>query len=299
MKLITLLLTAAIPLTALGANVDIEPIPDLPLNNIPIAPAGPASSTGIWKFSVGGGISYAPRYEGAASNRVRFMPLLEANYNDGHVFMSLLRGIGYNFSDDRNVQYGVRLSPGHSRRESADPRLNGMGNIGFTPEAGLFYNRRFALWYISSGISTGSNGTHAELGGGIGFPLSAVDRLRLGVNLNWGDTKYNQTYFGITPAQAAASGDALTAYNASAGQGLRCDGKLAAQLQQRMVQQCGSVIQVAHRLSSAKSLDSAQLHGQCKFPGGLPFLMRMNIPMRLDQYFASHITICVARRAFK
>jgi outer membrane scaffolding protein for murein synthesis (MipA/OmpV family) len=115
------------------------------------------------------------------------------------------------------VQYGVRLSPGHSRRESADPHLNGMGNIGFTPEAGLFFNQRFAPWYVSSGISTGTHGTHAELGGGIGFPLSAADRLRMGVNLNWGDTKYNQTYFGVTAPQAAASGYVLTAYNASAG----------------------------------------------------------------------------------
>lgn len=92
-----------------------------------------------------------------------------------------------------------------------------MGDIRFTPEAGLFFNRRFAPWYVSSGISTGSHGTHAELGGGMGFPISAADRLRMGVNLNWGDTRYNQTYFGVTPAQAAASGNVLTVYNAGAG----------------------------------------------------------------------------------
>ncbi len=111
----------------------------------------------------------------------------------------------------------MRMAPGHRRKESADPHLNGMGDIGFTPEAGLFFNRRFAPWYVSSGITTGSHGTHAELGGGIGFPLSTADRLRLGVNLNWGDSRYNQTYFGVTGAQAAASGNVLTAYNASAG----------------------------------------------------------------------------------
>lgn len=218
MKFVALLLSAAAPLTALAADLDIQPIPDLPLSNIPSTSSTvTAPPAGVWRFSVGGGVSYAPRYEGAASNRLRFMPLLEANYNNGKLFISLLRGVGYNFSDDKDVQYGVRLSLAHGRRQSADPHLNGMGNIGYTPEAGLFYNQRFAPWYISSGISTSDHGTHAELGGGLGFPLSAADRLRLGANLNWGDSRYNQTYFGVTPAQAAASGNVLTAYNASAG----------------------------------------------------------------------------------
>src|ERR1019366_1760656 len=220
MKLLVLFLTAAAPISALGANIDIDiqPIPDLPLNNIPSAPSTEtAPPAGVWQVSLGGGASYAPRYEGAAGNRLRFMPLLEASYNNGKLFISPLRGIGYNFSDAKDVQYGVRLMPGHSRRQSDDPHLNGMGDIGFIPEAGLFYNQRFAPWYISSGITTGSHGTHAELGGGIGFPLSAADRLRLGINLNWGNTSYNQTYFGVTALQGAASGNVLTAYNASAG----------------------------------------------------------------------------------
>jgi outer membrane protein len=218
MKLIVLLLAVVISMPALGANVDIQPIPDLPLNNVPAAPATEAApTTSAWKFSVGGGASYAPRYEGASHDRLRFMPLLEASYNDGKFFISPLRGMGYNFSDEKDVQYGVRLAPSHNRKQNVDPHLNGMGDIGFTPEIGVFYNQRFAPWYISSGISTGNHGTHAELGGGIGIPLSVADRLRLGANLNWGDTKYNQTYFGVTAAQAAASGYVLTAYTASAG----------------------------------------------------------------------------------
>jgi outer membrane protein len=218
MKIHILLFTIVIPVSAQAAKVDMEPIPDLPLYTIPPATTTDATtSTHAWRFSVGGGVSYAPRYEGAANNRLRFMPLLEASYSDGHFFASLLRGMGYNFSEERDMQYGVRISHGLGRRESADPRLNGMGNIGFTPEAGLFLNRRFASWYVSSGISTGSHGTHVEAGGGIAFPVSASDRVRMGVNLNWGDSKYNQTYFGVTPDQAAASGNVLTTYNASAG----------------------------------------------------------------------------------
>jgi outer membrane protein len=218
MRIIAILLAALAYNYAFGADIDTQPIPDLPLSN---SPSGPAISTteptGKWRFSLGGGASYAPSYEGAANDRLRFVPLLEASYNDGHFFISDLRGIGYNFSDARDMQYGVRLALSHRRKQSADPHLNGMGDIGFTPEAGLFLNRRFAPWYVSSGITTGSHGSHAELGGGIAFPLSVSDRVRFGINLNWGDTMYNQTYFGVTAVQAAASNNVLTAYNASSG----------------------------------------------------------------------------------
>lgn len=212
------LLCCASPLSAWSANIDIQPIPDLPLRNIPppSAPeATPAKSP--WQVSLGSGVSYAPRYEGAANDRLRLVPLLEASYNDGKFFISPLRGVGYNFSDAKTTQYGVRLTLGHGRPENADARLHGMGDIAYIPEAGLFFNQRLGFGYISGGITTGSHGSHTELGGGIGLPLGAADRLRFGVNLNWGDSQYTQTYFGITPEQAAASGNVLTAYTASAG----------------------------------------------------------------------------------
>jgi outer membrane scaffolding protein for murein synthesis (MipA/OmpV family) len=218
MKIAILLLATLVSGSAMGADVDLDPIPDLPLEGAPPGPATEqASSHGGWRFAVGGGASYAPRYQGSASNRFRIMPLLDARYRDEHFFASVMHGVGYNFSDLKSTQYGVRIAPGRSRKESADPHLTGMGNIGFTPEAGAFFNQRVAPWYFSSGISAGSHGAHADLGTGIGFALSDANHLRLGVNLTWGDAKYNQTYFGVTPAQAVASGNVLTAYDAGAG----------------------------------------------------------------------------------
>lgn len=215
MKYAVLFLAAGLAAApALAQRMDIQPIPDLPIKSVPPASA-PTPPPSEWQVSVGGGVSDAPRYEGSAYNRLRFMPLLEAS--NGRLFVSILRGVGYNFSGDRNFEYGLRLAPGHARRQSADPRLYGMGDIGYSIEPGAFLNMRFAPWYVSSGISTGVHGTHADLGTGIGLPLSGADRLRLGINLNWGGAQYNQTYFGVTSAQAAASGNVLTAYDAGAG----------------------------------------------------------------------------------
>lgn len=213
-RLILLCASIAAAPVALAQKVDIQPIPDLPIRSVPAAGA-PAAPAPEWKVSIGGGISDAPRYEGSSRNRLRFMPLLEATY--GHFFISPLRGAGYNFSDNPDVQYGVRVAPGHPRKHDADPRLNGMGDIGYSLEPGLFLNLRAAPWYVSAGLSTGIHGSHAELGGGIGFPVSRADRVRIGANLEWGDALYNRTYFGVTPGEAVASGGVLTPYQPGSG----------------------------------------------------------------------------------
>lgn len=218
MKYTVLLVAAASILAAVppvaARNLDLEPIPDLPLKNVPPA-AQPAPPPPEWKVTLGGGLAYVPRYEGAADNRLRPMPFVEAT--DGRFFASILRGVGYNFSDDRTMEYGLRLALGHVRRTSSDPHLNGMTDIPYFLEAGAFLNKRFAPWYVSSGVTAGKHGAHVELGAGLGLPLSQADRMRMGVSLNWANTRYNQTYFGVSPAEAAASGNVLTPYQAGAG----------------------------------------------------------------------------------
>ncbi|MDD2775615.1 MAG: MipA/OmpV family protein [Gallionella sp.] len=168
-----------------------------------------------WNVVLGGGIASAPRYEGSATNRLRFIPLI--NVQNGHFFAGTTRGIGYDFSDDKNLQYGLRLTLAPYRRQNADAHLNGMGDIGTTGELGGFLNARFSPWYVNSSLAASSHGTRLELGAGYETRLSAVDQLRAGVDVNWANNKYMQTYFGVTAAQAAASGGVLTAFNASSG----------------------------------------------------------------------------------
>jgi outer membrane scaffolding protein for murein synthesis (MipA/OmpV family) len=172
---------------------------------------------GAWQVSMGAGVSYAPRYEGAALNRLRLVPLLDVNYSNGGFFIGVARGIGFNFSESKVVQYGVRVLLGRERSQSEDPRLYGTGDINYYPEAGVFLSTRLGPLSLSSGAATSDYGTRADLGCGIGFPLGKDDRFRLNVTANWGDTNYNQTYFGVTATQAAASGNVLTPYNATEG----------------------------------------------------------------------------------
>jgi len=208
---------AALPALAATGKVEVQPIPDLPLRDVPPR-AEPVAEPSKWNVTLGLGASQRPRYEGAANDRLRAIPLIEASTRDGHFFAGVLRGIGYNFSDERTTSYGVRLSLGHARRENADPRLFGMGNIPYYVEPGVYFNQRFAkLFFVSGGLTRGIHGSHAELGTGFMLPLSKIDRLRFGLSANWGDSTYNQTFYGVTPLQATASGNVLTAYQAAPG----------------------------------------------------------------------------------
>ena len=176
-----------------------------------------AANAGAWQAAMGAGVSYAPRYEGAAYNRLRLVPLLDVSYSNGGFFIGIARGIGYNFSESKYIQYGVRVLVGQAHSQDEDPRLYGTGYIDYYPEASLFLSSRLGPLSISSGIANSSYGTRADLGASISFRISQNDRLRLGTTVNWGNAAYNQTYFGVTAAQAAASGNVLPPYNAIEG----------------------------------------------------------------------------------
>lgn len=182
-----------------------------------LAPAISAAQDGAWQATLGAGLSYAPRYEGAAYNRLRLVPLLDISYNKGGFFIGIARGIGFNFSDSKYIQYGVRALVGQARSQDEDPRLYGTGYIDYYPEASLFLSGRVGPLSFSSGVANSVYGTRADAGCSISIPLGKDDRIRLGAVVNWGDANYNQTYFGVTAAQAAASGNVLTPYNAGEG----------------------------------------------------------------------------------
>jgi outer membrane scaffolding protein for murein synthesis (MipA/OmpV family) len=115
------------------------------------------------------------------------------------------------------MQYGLRLTMAPSRKENVDTHLNGMGNLAYAAELGGFVNARFSPWYVTSSLAASSRGSRVELGGGYDLTLSDADKVRAGLELDWADSKYMQSYFGVSAAQSLASGGVLTAYNATSG----------------------------------------------------------------------------------
>jgi len=166
---------------------------------------------------MGAGVNYGPRYEGAATMRLRYVPIIDIDYSNGGFCIGVRRGIGFNFSESKYIQYGVRLHVGPARSPDNDAHLFGMTDIKYYPEASLFLSTRLGPLSISGAAAGSSHGAHANLGCGLGIPLGKADRMRLGFKANWDDSNYAQTYFGVSAAEAIASGNILTPYVAREG----------------------------------------------------------------------------------
>ena len=77
------------------------------------------------------------RYMGSDERRASVLPALEYRWKNGW-FVGTTNGIGYKFSSDPSMQYGVRLTADFGRSESRSPVLAGMGDIKARPEIGGF-----------------------------------------------------------------------------------------------------------------------------------------------------------------
>lgn len=166
-----------------------------------------------WKGSVGGGLAIVPRYEGASSHRVHFLPLLDAEA--GRFFLSTMRGIGVNLSNHPGIRFGPRITYSRGRKQSYDARLDGMGDISATGQLGFFLNARSVSWYTTDDIRSDGHGTRLEFEGGYEARTYPPDRVRIGAKFSWADARYMQTFFGVDAVQSASSG--LPEYRAGSG----------------------------------------------------------------------------------
>jgi outer membrane scaffolding protein for murein synthesis (MipA/OmpV family) len=171
--------------------------------------AQPAEAGGEWHFIAGGVAASVPRYEGANSTHGVVFPLFDASY--GKFFAGDLRGIGYQFVKERDLQF----AHGRCAAREADAHLAGTGDLSRSGELGLFLNTRNDIGYFKLKAGGGKRGSHAELGAGLDFRPAPRDILRVGANVGWANAEYMQAYFGIDATQAANSG--LPAYQAAGG----------------------------------------------------------------------------------
>jgi MipA family protein len=174
------------------------------------------SPSAVPRWTLGIGTAYVPRYEGSKEHHLTGLPIIA--YRNGR-FAAGVGGLSYNLSPASTFEFGPALSFSRGRDESDADRLRGLGDIKGGAELGAF-----ARWHISSwslhanlkrGVGNGPEGTQLQFGVGHSTRLGSADRLQLGASLDWADDKYTQAYFGVTPAQSAASG--LSAYSAAAG----------------------------------------------------------------------------------
>ncbi|MEQ1686642.1 MAG: MipA/OmpV family protein [Burkholderiaceae bacterium] len=159
------------------------------------------------------------RYMGSDERRSSVLPALEYRWKNGW-FVGTTNGIGYKFSSDPSLQYGVRLTADFGRSESRSPVLAGMGDVKARPEIGGFFNLYLSRDFnLSSSLRYGSDndrrGAQLDLGAHYGVQLAPQWRTSVGVSTTLVNGAYMQSRFGVTPAQALTSQN--PAYDAGAG----------------------------------------------------------------------------------
>lgn len=172
----------------------------------------PAETTQI---AFGPGVLAFP--EAPGSDKTRLLPLIALDlYTPAGIFVSTDYGLGWNLSTQASLQYGLRLYPHMGRHEGDAERLRGMGDIGLRVEEAAFFNVRpteYLLLQSSArhGAGVARDGWQMELGATSGLPLGTRALLGLTLGASWANAAYQQSYFGVSPAQSARSGHAAYA----------------------------------------------------------------------------------------
>lgn len=172
-------------------------------NSVQLNAAAPGKDGGM----IGIAVVSMPQYQGSSGRWNLAVPVIDYQWSSGW-FAGVSSGIGYNFSESPNAEYGVRLTANLGRREKRAKLLRGMGDIKESAEVGAFFNYRLTPNLgINHTVSYGAGYQHR----GALFHLEAsfsevIDsRMRAGasVGASYANAHYMQDFFGVTSAQSS------------------------------------------------------------------------------------------------
>ena len=174
-----------------------------------------------WDITLGAAVASRPSFEGSDRSIVRALPFVAVRWRDT---ISLGEG-GLSVTGHlKNFRFGGGLTVDGGRKdhstggifESGDDRLKGLGTIKASPGFRVFASTRLSLFNFEvSAVKSLNHGMTGTLGLSSALPLGKKLFLMPHVRATWADDKTMQTYFGVTPAQAAAS--AFPRFNAGSG----------------------------------------------------------------------------------
>jgi outer membrane scaffolding protein for murein synthesis (MipA/OmpV family) len=176
-----------------------------------------------WTFNLGGGAMYRPDYEGSDDYEVRGLPVLGINYRDivmlrgGALMVDVIELSGTGLAE--HFRFGPLVKFDQGREADDNPVLRNLGDIDKGALAGVFLGYQLGPFdfelTVAQDATSRYEGLIAELQAGYGFMLTERLRAQLQVSSTWTNDDYTQAYFGITRAQASASG--LREFTAAAG----------------------------------------------------------------------------------
>ncbi len=183
----------------------------------PQGAGGPPARAG-WSVTVGGGGLWSPDYEGSDDYEFRALPYLSVRYEDWLSF-AVPEGLKVSLINEKGFRAGVLAGYRFDREAKDNIALAGWGDVDGSAELGGFVEYRAHWLKLSAELRQGLSDDTGLVGTASARYETRVGpaRISVGPQLAWGDDDHMQTYFGITPAQAAASTLGLAPYAAASG----------------------------------------------------------------------------------
>lgn len=181
-------------------------------------PRGERPAEQGWSVVIGGGGLLSPDYEGSDDFEFRALPYISAKYDDWLSF-SVPEGLKLTAINEGGFRAGVLAGYRFDRDEDDNDALDGWGDIDGTAELGAFAEYRMDAFKLAIDARQGlsdETGLQATLSLRHESRIGP-SRLSFGPQVTWADDDYTQTYFGITPTQAAASTIGFAPYAAEGG----------------------------------------------------------------------------------
>lgn len=184
-----------------------------------MAQQGPTTPATGWRGGIGAAVVSIPTYEGSPNRGYGLIPSFDIAYRTRRLGSVTLGGAGlaWHFLEADDYHMGVYLGADGGRKATkaqhsglisleGDARLNGMGDIKPTAEAGIIAGAGPASVQVHTALgASGDHRTLVDLGFMAPLPLTGKLSLSAGPTFTWANRNYMQAYFGVTPAQAAAS----------------------------------------------------------------------------------------------
>jgi outer membrane scaffolding protein for murein synthesis (MipA/OmpV family) len=206
------------PLIATGADkAELEELMDM-TEEIDEAPGyeDPKDAKRNWALSIGviGGVK--PEYEGSDEYEFGIGPNLAGSWRDILFFKG--KTIGVNLIRKKNLKAGPILSWTGGRDEDDNDKLEGLGDVDSSIEAGGFvsYRKKPLRFKMEArhDINSGHEGGLVELSAGTTLPFNKP-RVFVALGTTWASDDYMESFFGVDSNQSADSG--LKKYNAESG----------------------------------------------------------------------------------
>jgi outer membrane protein len=180
--------------------------------------ANATDANGPWSAALGGGAWVHPRFPGSDSTYAQPLPYFDVHY--GRLFLVTGDGLGAYLFHTQGAWAAVSIAPElRQRRESDEERLRGLGDVRRTAraefQAGYAAGCFTAKGDVATDIAHRRQGTIVDLTLATHYPAFGRLQVESGVAAQWANRLFNDSFYGVTPAQSVATG--LPQYSPGSG----------------------------------------------------------------------------------